>query len=152
MVRCYDRRGPTRFEMEWKGDRAVALWGRLLACAEDSWSMEAMSELRAFLDFRDRSEGVRPDCCSLLPWWEALTDGAARSCVSIPRAARTLDDKRAWLREQVAPVLAMVADGVEDWTAELSSLLLDGRGRYTRRSDRIALVQLAQVGWANAAD
>lgn len=146
MVRVYDRRGPTRLEMEWKGERAVLLWRRLLACAEEGWSAEAMSELRAYLDFRDRSASVRPDCCPLLAWWSALTDGAGRSCVTIPRAVRTLDDKRAWLRHQVAPVLAMVADGVQDWTAELRSLLLDGRERYQRHPDRVALVQMARTG------
>ena len=152
MVRIYDRRGPTRFEMEWKGDRALLLWARLLACAEEGWSMEAMSELRAFLDFRQRQEGVNPQRCPLLPWWLELTEGASRSCVSIPRAARTLEDKRAWLRRQVAPVLAMVADGVPDWTAELADLLEDGRGRYARRGDRLALVELARSSWSNAAD
>lgn len=146
MVRVYDRRGPTRFEMEWKGERAVLLWRRLLACAEEGWSLAAMSELRAFLDFRDRSSGVRPDCCPLLPWWEEMTVGAGRSCVSIPREARTLEDKRAWLRHQVAPVLAMVADGVADWTAELRRLLDNGRERYTRRPDRVAMVQMARAG------
>lgn len=152
MVRVYDRRGPTRFEMEWKGQRALLLWRRLLACAEESWSSEAMSELRAFLDFRDRSSGVRPDCCPLLDWWDALTDGASRFCVTVPRAPRTLEDKRAWLRHQVSPVLAMVADGVSDWTGELAGLLADGRGRYLRRPDRVAMVAAAQMDWANAAD
>jgi hypothetical protein len=152
MVRVYDRRGPVRFEMEWKGERAVLLWRRLLACAEENWSMEAMSELRAFLDFRERSEGVNPQRCPLLPWWDEMTAGAARSCVSVPRAARTLEDKRRWLRDQVAPVLAMVSDGVEDWTAEISELLDLGRRRYTRRGDRLALVENARSSWLNAAD
>lgn len=152
MVRVYDRRGPTRFEMEWKGERSLALWRRLMATAEEGWSCTAMSELRAFLDFRDRSEGIRPDFCPLLPWWAAVTDDAARWCVTIPRAAKTLEQKREWLRSQVAPVLAMVADGVQDWTAELGVLLDEGRARYARRSDRVALVQQAQGGWLNAAD
>jgi hypothetical protein len=152
MVRVYDRRGPVRVEMEWKGDRAALLWGRLLACAEDGWSLEAMTELRAFLDFRDRSSGVRPDFCPLLDWWQVLTDGAGRSCVSIPREASTLEDRRAWLRRQVAPVLAMVADGVPDWTAELADLLADGRGRYVRSPARVALVDVARLSWVNAAD
>lgn len=152
MVRAYDRRGPTRLEMEWKGERAVLLWRRLLACGEDGWSLEAMSELRAFLDFRARSASVRPDCCPLLDWWQSVTDGAGRSCVTIPREARTLEDRRAWLRHQVAPVLAMVADGVPDWTAELAELLADGRGRYVRRCDRVALVLSARSAWDNAAD
>lgn len=156
-VRIYDRRGPTRFEMEWKGQRAVLLWRRLLACSEDRWSAEAMSELRAFLDFRKLDYGLdgKPVAVRyryLLPWWEAVTEGAGRSCVTVPRAARTLEDKRAWLRSQVAPVLAMVADGVPDWTSELADLLADGRGRYQRRCDRVALVDVARLSWHNAAD
>lgn len=152
MVRVYDRRGPTRLEMEWKGERAVLLWSRLLAAAEDGWSLEAMTELRAFLDFRDRASGVRPDFCPLLEWWQVLTDGAGRSCVTIPREASTLEDRRAWLRRQVAPVLAMVADGVQDWTSELAELLHEGRSRYGRRPDRVALVNTARAFWGNAAD
>lgn len=152
MVRVYDRRGPTRFEMEWKEERAVLLWRRLLATHEEGWSCTAMSELRAFLDFRDRSSGVRPDFCPLLDWWEALTDGAARWCVSIPRRRKDLEDKRQWLKTQVAPVLAMVADGVPDWTRELADLLDGGRDRYKRRSDRVALVEAARCSWGDAAD
>lgn len=154
MVRVYDRRGPTRFEMEWKEDRAVLLWRRLLACGESGWSAEAMSELRAFLDFRERAEGVNPQRCPLLPWWDAVTDGAGRSCVTVPRAARTLDDKRQWLRDQVAPVLAMVADGVPDWESEVLHLLENGRRRYRGHADRVAMVELSRAGWsfADAAD
>ena len=146
MVRVYDRRGPTRFEMEWKGERAVLLWRRLLASGEYWWSMAAMSELRAFVDFRERAEGVNPQRCPLLSWWDALTACAGRSCASIPREAKTLEDKREWLRHQVAPVLAMVADGVADWTGELVALLDNGRSRYSRHPDRVALVQMARTG------
>jgi hypothetical protein len=152
MVRCYDRRGPTRLEMEWKSDRAVLLWRRLVAVVEESWSLTAMSELRAFLDFRQREPGVNPTRCELLDWWAEVTAGAARSCTCIPRQAKTLEDKRQWLRSQVAPVLAMVADGVEDWIGELADLIAGGRDRYTRRVDRLALVDQARQKWGSAAD
>lgn len=152
MVRVYDRRGPTRFEMEWKGERAVSLWRRLLASSGYWWSMAAMSELRAFVDFRERAEGVNPQRCPLLPWWDELTAFAGRSCECIPRQPRTLEEKRGWLRHQVAPVLAMVADGVPDWTGELADLLADGQRRYRQRCDRVALVEAARAGWGEAAD
>jgi hypothetical protein len=80
-----------------------------------------------------------------------VVDGAGRSCVCIPRNAPTMAEKRAWLRRQVAPVLAMVADSAEDWTSELAGLLRDGRTRYARRPDRLALVEQAQR-WAEASD
>lgn len=116
-----------------------------------------MSELRAFLDFRKLERGangkpVAPRYRVLLPWWDEVTAGASRSCVCLPREARTLENKREWLRRQVAPVLAMVADGVPDWTAELAALLGDGRERYVRSADRVAMVQGARLSWANAAD
>lgn len=152
MVRVYDRRGPTRFEMEWKGERAVLLWRRLLASSEYWWSLAAMSELRAFVDFRQRAEGVNPQRCPLLPWWDEVTACAGRSCESIPRQPRTLEEKRGWLRHQVAPVLAMVADGVPDWTGELADLLADGQRRYRRNCGRVALVESARSAWVNAAD
>ncbi len=153
MARVYDRRGPTRLEMEWKGERAVQLWRRLLAVAEDGWSAEAMSELRAFVDFRDRSSGVRPDFCPLLPWWDEVTAGADRSCTCIPREARTLEDLQRWLHRQVAPVLALVLDASSDPDLDLAGLLGPGRERYSRRPDRLALVTAARSHfWADAAD
>lgn len=151
-VRVYDRRGPTRFEMEWKAERSLLLWERLLAVGEENWSAEAMTELRAFLDFRDRSSGVRPDCCPLLDWWADLTDGAGRECSCIPRAPKTLKNKRDWVRRQVAPVLAMLSDGLPDWELELAQLLRDGRRRYAAHPERLALVLDAQALRGNAAD
>lgn len=151
-LRVYDRRGPTRVELEWKGQRAELLWARLLACGEADWSAEALEELRAFVDFRDRSSGVRPDFCPLLDWWSAFTAGAGRSCVAVPRPeARTIEDFRVWLRRQVAPVLALVLDAVPDSTAEVLALVTDGRARYQRRPDRLALLEGVTV-FSNAAD
>jgi hypothetical protein len=151
-LRVYDRRGPTRVELEWKGKRAELLWARLLACGEELWSAEALEELRAFVDFRDRSSGVRPDFCPLLDWWAAFTAGAGRSCVAVPRPeARTLDDFRSWLRRQVAPVLALVLDAAPDSSDELAALVANGRGRYRSRPDRLALLEGVAV-FDNAAD
>lgn len=145
-VRIYDRRGPTRLEMEWKGKRALALWHALLAVPEDQLSRTAFAELRAFLDFRDRSASVRPDSCPLLDWWAVVVDGAGRSSVVISREARTLENVREWVVRQVAPSLAMLHDaarGAGDWTAFVLGALWDGRERYQRRPECLALVASA---------
>ena len=63
----------------------------------------------------------------------------------MPREVRTLEDKREWLRRQVAPVLAMVADAARNSNIEILQLLQDGRQRYMRRRDRVALVELARL-------
>lgn len=151
-VRVYDRRGPVRLEMEWKGERAVLLWRRLLAVAESGWSCAALTELRAFLDFRDRSASIHPVLCPLLPWWAEIVAGAGRDAVMLPRERPTLESQQEWLVRQVAPVLALVADSVPDATSLIARLLSEGRARYSTKRDRVALRDAARVGWLNAAD
>ncbi len=137
MVRVYDRRGPTRVELEVKGERAVLLWRSLLAKVEDDWSAAGLAELRAFVDFRDRSSGVRPDCCPLLPWWAAFVADAERQAVSIPREPQTLERAVHWLRLTVSPTLALANDVLgPDF---VRGMLDAGRERYARRPDRVAL-------------
>lgn len=140
-IRVYDRRGPTRLEMEWKGSRAIALWRRLVAVTESEASREAMAELRAFIDFRDRSAAGRPDCCPLLEWWAELVGDAGRSCVCIPRAARTLEQVEDWVFSQVAPSLAMLHDAhQQDWTRLIKRFVSEGRERYVKHPDKLGMV------------
>lgn len=139
-VRAYDRRGPTRIELEVKEDRAVLLWRSLLAHVEEEWSSTALAELRAFVDFRDRSSGVRPDFCPLLDFWSAFVGEAERGGIVLPRRAPKLDSMRAWLRRQVAPVLALVLDADQSPEAMIRELYDNGRSRYRVRPERVALL------------
>lgn len=156
-VRFYDRRGPTRVEMELKERRAVELWRRLLALHdEEAWGMEALAELRHFVDFRAVVLGPRsgkPVGAAdrpLLDWWAAFVQGAERRSTVLPRKAPKLETMDKWLRRQVAPVLALVADarGPEELIRDLLTL---GRSRYLARPDRVALLVDA-LPVANAAD
>ena len=154
-VRVYDRRGPTRLKMEWKGDRAVALWSRLLACAEENWSKAALTELRAFVDFRELAASVHPRLRPLLGWWSLIVGEAERDAVCIPRGVRTLAQKRAWFRRCVSPSLAMLRDSSGDWTSELAALLRDGEARYSKRPELVAMVNAPRLVLSvvdNAAD
>lgn len=156
-VRVYDRRGPTRVEMELKERRAVELWRRLLALNDEAaWGMEALAELRAFVDFRAVVLGPRsgkPVGAAdrpLLDWWAAFVQGAERRSTVLPRKAPRLETMDRWLRQQVAPVLALVADanGAESL---IRDLLTVGRARYLARPDRVALLVEA-MPLQNAAD
>lgn len=153
-VRAYDKRGPCRIELEVKERRSVELWRRLvLLNDEDAWSLEALAELRAFVDFRDRSVSSHPAECPLLPWWAEFCQGAERRSAVLPRQAPTLEKMDAWLRRQVAPVLALVADA--HGPAVLQDLMTAGRSRYRSRPDRVALLELAHLRldvYASAAD
>jgi hypothetical protein len=150
-VRAYDRRGPCRVELELKERRAVELWRRLLALNdEEAWGAEALAELRAFLDFRKREEGVNPQRCELLPWWAEFCQGAERRSTVLPRKVDKLETMDKWLRRQVAPVLALVVDAFGEEV--IRDLLTLGRGRYMLRPDRMALLAEVRATWGEAAD
>ncbi len=143
MVRVYDRRGPTRVELEVKGERAVLLWRALLSTVEEGWSARGLAELRGFVDFRDRSGGQRPDYCPLLDWWAEFVQAAERQAICIPRERQTLERAVSWLRLSVAPTLALAYDVLGP---ELVRGMLDaGRERYRRRPDRVALLDAEMI-------
>lgn len=144
LVRIYDRRGPTRVEMELHGKRAQLLWGVLDGADLDDWSAGALAYLVDFLDFRDRSEDSNVGRCSRLPWWEDFTNGAGRLALPLPRKAPTLDSTQAWLEGQIAPALSLVADYVPDATAWLRGVLDDGRAR--RKPHQSAMLHAVRVG------
>lgn len=153
-VRVYDRRGPTRMELELKEDRAVLLWRALLACAESDWSNTALGELRAHVDFRDRSTSKNPRDARLLDWWADFVGDAERGGIVLPRQAPKLDNMRAWLRRQVAPALALVVDADTSPEEMIRALLDQGRARYRAKPERVALLEAEWIrrGGVNAAD
>lgn len=147
-VRFYDRRGPTRVEMELKEGRAVELWRRMMALQdEEAWGMEALAELRHFLDFREIILGPRsgklvgPAERPLLGWWAEFVQGASRRSAVLPRKAPKLENMDKWLRRQVAPVLALVTDAFGP--SVVRDLLTVGRARYQQRPDRVVLLREA---------
>ncbi len=158
-VRFYDRRGPTRVEMELKERRAVELWRRMLALHDEAaWGMEALADLRHFLDFRSIVLGKRsgkPVAASerpLLGWWADFVQGADRRSAVLPRKAPKLENMDKWLRRQVAPVLALVVDAFGPDIVR--DLLTTGRSRYQARPDRVALLMdaLTTGTFQNAVD
>jgi len=132
-LRVYDRRGPTRFEMEVKGDRAGLLWEYLLKHDEEDWSGAAMAHLRDFIDFRDRSQGQQPRACPLLEWWSAIVADAGRTALPIPRKPRTFAGAVATVEYQWSATVAMVADSQPDPEGYLLGLLELGRDRRRLR-------------------
>jgi hypothetical protein len=143
-LRVYDRRGPTRVELELKERRAVELWRRLIALNDEAaWGREALSELRAFIDFRERSEGVHVDRCELLPWWDEFCSGADRRSTVIPRKAPDLESQEAWLRGQVAGSLALLV--ALRGQRFLDELLRNGQAKNASRPDRLALIAAAYL-------
>ena len=125
-ARVYDRRGPTRFEVEFKGDRAAAIWMQLCATPVEKWPDVIRAHVRDFCEFAR-------------PWWDAIMGGTARAMLRLGSFAQaTADSAREWMRKQVAPWLSAVVKldgGSLEFVSELLSM---GRHRYGR-SQRLAL-------------
>jgi hypothetical protein len=148
-LRVYDRRGPTRVELELKERRAVELWRRLVELNDEAaWGMEALAELRAFIDFRHLEHSLvtgKPIPCAdrrLLSWWADFCQGAGRRSSVIPREARKLEDVDKWLRRSISGSLALMVDAFgSDFTRDLLTL---GREANAKRPDRLALLEDAR--------
>jgi hypothetical protein len=133
MIRFYDRRGPTRMELELHSERAQLVWDNLMTYGDDEWSRIAMSHVRSFIDFRNRDHSIRPSDCPLLPWWSQIVAGAERSKLLIQRVERSLQDVREWLDRSIAPALALVARSMPDPARYLDDLVRNGRLRWRTR-------------------
>jgi len=142
LLRVYDRRGPTRVELELHEARADLFWKLLEPMDPESWSEAGMHYLVDFVDFRDRSADVNVGRCPRVDWWESFTAGASRLVLPIPRKAPDLEAQREWLENSVAGTLATVADSLPDATAFVRGLLLDGRKRRKPRQAAVLSVVL----------
>jgi len=144
LVRFYDRRGPTRVELELHGKRAQMLWAVLDGADLADWSAGCLAYLVDFVDFRDRAADPNVGRCPRLEWWEDFTEGAGRLALPLPRKAPTLDSTRDWLEGQVAPALALVLDATPDATEWVRAMLRDGRKRRTLQQS--AMLRASRLG------
>lgn len=105
---AYDERGWTRMELRLSGERAEQAYSALVGTPEALRSA-ALGWLREFVDFVDRSADRNVSRCPLLPEWGAFVAGIERLAMHLSgTTAPLLDRTVSWLREQVAPSLAMV--------------------------------------------
>jgi len=132
LVRFYDRRGPTRVELEVHKKRAQKLWSQLYQVQDvQKWSAVCLAYLVDFVDFRDRSQDENVGRCERLPWWESFTQGASRLYLPLPRKAPDLDRTTEWLEGPVAPSLALIADSMKNPEEWIRKVLRSGRVRRT---------------------
>jgi hypothetical protein len=123
-----DDRDGVRWELEAKGERSHAL--ALLLVAADVPGAAVMGAIRGLVDFRERRDS-HPERAPLLDWWERLVGLAERTRLAAARRVDTLAARLRWLREQVAPSLALA------WVAQgddvLRELVASGERRLRPR-------------------
>ena len=81
MLSVYDRRGPTRIELQMSGDYAHGAGNLLAMTPIDEWPMLIRGLMRHYCDFIDHGKDVRLTRCPLLPWWEAFVSDAEKISV-----------------------------------------------------------------------
>ena len=118
-----------RFEMECRKESAETL-GPLLA--EGDWQKVIPQRFVSFVDFRDPNiQGMKEvEERPRLEWWSALVDNVMRVNMFAAKAMRTIEDKADWIKESVAPTLAVVFEAMGGNLDELSALLSEGKKRW----------------------
>lgn len=128
-MRIYDRRGPTRIELELKDAYADAAARELVERRGDDAELArfVVGCLREFCDFgvQDGAHGSRN--AELLPWWRAFVGDAERigKLVADRRAALSVDRTLRWVDRAVVPSLAMIVTCYGDAGEELLSAWID---------------------------
>jgi hypothetical protein len=136
-LRVYDRRGPTRVELQARHEAAAAIAADLLGGdLEVGWAARALGHMRAFVDFR-RGEDANVSRRPLAAWWQRFVTDAERADVRLTGViVDTFERAAAWVERQVAPILAVYRRvlGREG----LAQLLEQGHNRWTARHWRLA--------------
>ena len=135
-VRCYNRRGFTRLELEVKGDAAPAAAAMLAAALVDrdelAFGQIVVGLLRRFVDFVDASADANISRCPLLPWWAEVAEGVDRCRLWLGEVSvKSAGDMLEWALAQTAPVLAVLERVFGP--AILRDLAAEGRVRWKRR-------------------
>jgi len=133
-LRVYNKRGPTRLEVEYKGIRAAHIASEILKDEVDEWLEISMAHLLDFIDID-------------IPWWKEFTGDTERAYSKLHETKeKSIEKTGGWLLKQAAPALAVL---VEVTNGEfLFEMLDEGRKRmYRNYPDLIALVRLTK--WDN---
>ncbi|WP_172834243.1 replication initiation factor domain-containing protein [Nitrospira japonica] len=154
MLRVYDKRLEARskgredceqfgvrWELELRKERANACGQALAALPASDWIEYVVSILRGYIDFRDTTrEALSVERCRapLLPWWFTLTEGFAKGRFVLEHAPRTIEDVKRWIRDSVAPMLAVACAAPEAGDAWLTRTIVDSTERWKDRHRRLA--------------
>ena len=128
-MRIYDRRGPTRVELETKDMYASAVARELVERRGDDTELArfVVGCLREFCDFgvQDGAHGSR--AVELLPWWRTFVGEVERvgRLVVDRREALSVDRTLRWVDRAVVPSLAMIVTCYGDAGERLLSDWID---------------------------
>jgi DNA relaxase NicK len=154
LLRIYDKRAEMqmkgredwesygiRWELQHKQDRAQVC-GQVLAYLEETdWLEFIIGVLRSYVDFRhtDREEADEDRYrAPLLGWWQELTDGFRKARLVIEKDAQSIPKVKRWVKQSVAPMLAVICAQHPDGQAWLEQQIVSAVGRWKPKHRALA--------------
>lgn len=113
-LRCYNKRGFTRLEIEFSGERAELLLDALVAAEVADWPELYIAWLRDFVDFVDSSMDSNLNRCQPLNWWEEFIGAIPKAGVRLSQVVDTLQKSKEWIEKQVTTTLSMLLEASSD--------------------------------------
>lgn len=110
-ARCYDLRGPTRFELQLMGETAALAATQVLGLvsngAPELVGSAALGFVRRFVDFVDPLSDSNVSRQKILPFWALFVQDAMHAVVTLTgKVQRTIEDYEEYTERQMAAVLA----------------------------------------------
>jgi hypothetical protein len=134
-ARCYDRRGPTRLELELKDEPAACAANeimRMVGLGDAGVPERVLSWIRRFVDVVDAGSDINATRRTLLPWWAAFVGAASKArVVTVGKEPRTCAETRDWFAEQMSATLAVLSEAYG--APEVMRLVRVGRKRFGPR-------------------
>lgn len=81
LIRIYNRRGPTRVELQMVNAYAHGSGSQLFHTPLDEWPALIRGMIRDYCDFVDAASDSRITRCTMLPWWAAFVEGSEKISV-----------------------------------------------------------------------
>jgi hypothetical protein len=137
MLRCYDRRGPTRVEMQLRRAMARGWWAQVAAGPLEAIPQLVRGLVAGFLEVaKPEGEDSNRSRWTRLPWWDEFLGGAAALTGLVKRTPSALAGLVAHVWRQAA-TLATYVDAVatlgHDEGYTVAALLATGRARRSSR-------------------
>ena len=100
---------------------------------ETDWLEYMVGVLRGYVNFRDTTRDEEDEFryrAPLLDWWLQLTDGFRKGRLVVEKEAQTLLKVKRWVRQSVAPMLAVICAADPDGHAWLDQQIVAGKTRW----------------------
>jgi DNA relaxase NicK len=154
LLRIYDKRAEQqakerngweaygiRWELQLKQERAQVC-GQVLAYLEETdWLEFIIGVLRSYVDFRDTNREEADEDryrAPLLGWWQELTDGFRKGRLVIEKDEQSLPKVKRWVKQSVAPMLAVICAQDPDGQAWLEKQIVSAVGRWKPKHRALA--------------